>query len=56
MAKGKIVDEKRAKEREAKVAEAAAIGKKKLDLAAKDDARQVADDTLVGNKKKEGRR
>lgn len=52
MAKGKIVDEKRAKEREAKVAEAAAIGKKKLDLAAKDDARQVADDTLVGNTKK----
>lgn len=52
MAVGKAVDEKRAKEREANVAEAEAIGKKKLEIVEKDDASKTAAEGLLADKKK----
>lgn len=55
MAVGKAVDEKRAKEREANVAEAEAIGKKKLEIVEKDDASKTAAEGLLADKKKERR-
>lgn len=52
MAVGKAVDEKRAKEREANVAEAEAIGKKKTEILEKDDASKTAAESLLADKKK----